>query len=118
MKKLFALLLCVTFIFASCGSDDDNVAPSLKNTTWEGIDGDTRILVSFSDLESTMILSGVNVDVSLSASYSYTYEHPKVTMYPKESGKARIEGTVSSDHKTMTVVNTSTGKTIGTIAKK
>lgn len=119
MKNLLLLLLVLPLVFGSCSKDDDkDMVPSLKSTVWEGIQDETKATVTFSELESTLVLSSTVIDYSLSASYTYTYEHPKVTMYPKESGKARMEGTVSSDYKTMILINTSTGKTISTLTKK
>lgn len=119
MKKLLLLLFVFPFIFSSCGSDDDKdkeVVPPLKSTVWEGTQDNIKATVTFSELESTMVLSVLNI--SKSAAYTYTYEHPKVIMYPKETGNAKMEGTVSSDYKTMVLVNTSTGKTIATLTKK
>lgn len=119
MKKLLFLLTCTLFLLSSCSSDDDkDVVPSLKSTVWEGIEDGTKAVVTFSELESTLVLSSTTLPASLSAAYTYTYEHPKVTMYPKESGKAKMEGTVSNDYKTMVLVNTSSSKTIAKLTKK
>lgn len=119
MKKLLLLLLICPFILGSCSSDDDETDPSLKSTVWKGTQDNIDIVITFSEFESTMVLSSpLSSSITKSAAYTYTYEHPKVTMYPKEDGNARMEGTVSDDHKTMVMVNTSSGKTIGTLTKK
>lgn len=116
---LLAMVMIAMFSFSSCSKDDDKdeiVPKSIKSTIWEGIQDDTKATVSFSDLESTLILQSTTSSVSLSVSYSYTYEHPIVTMFPKVSGNAKMQGTI--DGNKMMLVNTSTNKTVATLTKK
>lgn len=116
MKKLLLLLLIIPLVFGSCSKDDDDTPPSLNKTEWAGKNNDIDVNMRFSELECVM--TGTLGNSSLSSGYSYTYNHPKVRMIPKESGNAILEGTISGDYKTMVLVNTSKGTTIGTLTKK
>lgn len=118
MKKLLLLLLVFPFVLGSCSSSDDDTPPSLKSTVWEGGLDNTESIVTFSELESTWVLSSTVVNHSISSAYTYTYKHPKVTLYPTKSDNAKIEGVVSDDYKTMVLTNTSSNKIVARLTKK
>lgn len=118
-KSIFFLLIVLPFIFSSCSHDDDDTPPSLKYTVWEGIQDDIKNTLTFSELESTMVLTSLEFpSITSYVTYTYTYTHPKVIMYPKNLNKAIIEGTVSNDYKTMVLVNTSSSKIIARVTRK
>lgn len=117
-KSLFLVVFVVTsLMFSSCSKDDDNeVAKSIKGTTWSGVSDGVKATVSFTELDGIMILESTTINYSVSSSYTYTYEDPIVTMFPKESGNAKLSGRI--DGNTLSLTNTSNNKFIGNLTKK
>lgn len=127
------LLMFLGSCFTSCSKDDKPVDDSnpLAGTRWEyvdrfsesGVSYELTYSLNFSDYDAYYTLEYVatsgsqTLTDSESISYSYSYSDPLVVLSPRESGKAYLEGTISSGIK-MIVKNTSTGKTIGTFYKQ
>lgn len=85
MKKLFALLLCVTFVLTSCSKDDDD-STSLDGTTWEAYEkeGDVEYKSTIRFHKSTFNYEGYEtyrgVKDEFKGSGTYTYDHPNIVM--------------------------------------
>ena len=127
------MMLAVCLFFTSCGGDNEDpvLEDTIAGTNWEyvdrysdsGVSYEVTYSLSFSDFDAyyTIYMKATSGSQTLtdseSISYTYTYSNPLVVLSPRESGKAYLEGTISSDIK-MVLKNTSTGKTIGTFYKK
>ena len=107
-------MLVLPLVFMSCGSEDDDTPPSLKGSVWTATQSSVDYTLTFGELDATMILSTDND--GLSAKYSYTYDDTKVTLFPGDASKAKLEGIINNN--TMTLVNTSSGKTVVTLTKR
>ncbi len=118
MKKLmFAMLAFATLAFAGCSKDDEDQAPSLTGTEWTEQDGSALIELSFTSSDDCRLVFSIPGTILRTTNYyTYEYNHPTVRMYPETYGNAELRGTISGS--TMSVVNTSTSKTIYSLTKE
>jgi len=117
MKKLLLLSICLFFL--SCSSDDNNIEkePALENTQWEKVENSgLKSTFIFNQSDCHFIIFSDVLGISTSIYYEYYYNHPEVTLIPKESGKAKLEGIVNNNK--MRITNTSTNEEIGVFTKK
>lgn len=116
MKKLFLLLLVLPLMFVSCGGDDDDdKSSSLSNTVWVGEkDNVTSTLTFTSNVNCTYALTASNVTIT--NKYTYEVSDNTVNMYPEKTNDAQLRGLI--DNNTMSIINTSTGKTINLLTRR
>lgn len=129
------LLAAFSVSFTSCGDDEDDPISeqefTLTGTRWTYTDSYTdsdgsKLTIehgfTFSErtanysITTTLTQGTQNTTSSDYVSYTYVYSEGLVVLTPQTSGKAYLEGVITSKTK-MEVTNVSSGKVIGTFYK-
>lgn len=106
--KIFLAALAVAALFVGCSKEPR----SLDGTVWEYTAGDTVGELTFTKSQCRWSLYATDGSGDYYQTYySYEYTAPTVMMYPEEDGMAVLKGIITENQ--MSIVNTSTGKTLG-----
>ena len=103
------------FVVSLTGCKKDQ-GMSIINTIWEQEASGVLQTLTFMDTICTLDLSSDSGEDVYH--YSYEFEYPIVVLYPEDDNLAKMRGIVNSDWTTLTVVNTTTSKTIGIFFRK
>lgn len=98
---------------SGCQKERDEVK-TLSGTIWEEVSGQLITTLSFDGNICKRTLADPSYEETWY--YSYEYTDPVVILYPVKEGLASMKGIISGN--TMSVVNLSTQKTIGTFIKR